>query len=160
AGSARRSGRSGARREHADRRSRHPARTGRPRPRARAQPVRHRQDGGPGERPLPPGAGRAGAPQAASPEVPGMTGTARTKPALGSLFRKAVLDLRRPSFPVDATTPSGGVPTGSPDRYPIDLRPMTAGTVLDDEGLVVTRSTTGLTYRNPVSISLYALGRH
>jgi hypothetical protein len=37
---------------------------------------------------------------------------------------------------------------------------MTARTVLDGEGLVVTRTPTGDSYRNPVSMSLYALARH
>lgn len=88
-----------------------------------------------------------------------MTGPT-TGPTLAGLARKAVRDLRRPSFPVDAASRPGGMPPGPPDRYPLDLRPMTAGSLLDHEGLVVTRTATGDTYRNPVSISLYALGRH
>ncbi|MFF8973589.1 D-glucuronyl C5-epimerase family protein [Streptomyces sp. NPDC014995] len=73
---------------------------------------------------------------------------------------KAVRDLRRPSFPVDATTPLGDMTTDKPGRYPIDLRPMTAGSLLDHERVVVTRAATGETYRNPVSVSLYALAQH
>ncbi|MFJ3305921.1 D-glucuronyl C5-epimerase family protein [Streptomyces sp. NPDC086549] len=80
--------------------------------------------------------------------------------ALLGMAGKAVRDLRRPSFPVDATTPPGQMPAGPPGRYPLDLRPMTAGSVLDHEGLVVTRAATGETYRNPVSVSLYALAQH
>ncbi|WP_354637089.1 D-glucuronyl C5-epimerase family protein [Kitasatospora camelliae] len=80
--------------------------------------------------------------------------------SLAGLACKAVRDLRRPSFPVDAAAQPDGMPPGPPGRYPLDLRPMTARSPLDHEGLVVTRTATGDAYRNPVSISLYALGRH
>jgi hypothetical protein len=56
---------------------------------------------------------------------------------------KAVRDLRRPSFPVDVTELPGDMRAGLPGRYPLDLRPMTAGSVLDHERLVVTRAATG-----------------
>ncbi|MDX5565729.1 D-glucuronyl C5-epimerase family protein [Streptomyces sp. ID05-04B] len=73
---------------------------------------------------------------------------------------KAVRDLRRPSFPVDVSTPPGDMTADQPGRYPLDLRPMTAGSTLDHERVVVTRAVTGATYRNPVSVSLYALAQH
>lgn len=86
----------------------------------------------------------------------------RTRPTatLAGMVGKAVRDLRRPSFPVDVTTPPGDTPTDQPARYPLDLRPMTAGSMLDHEHVVVTRAATGATYRNPVSVSLYALAQH
>ncbi|MFF7892625.1 D-glucuronyl C5-epimerase family protein [Streptomyces sp. NPDC007907] len=85
----------------------------------------------------------------------------RAATALVAMAGKAVRDLRRPSFPVDVTTPSGeNLTTDQPGRYPLDLRPMTAGSTLDHERVVVTRAATGETYRNPVSVSLYALAQH
>ncbi|MEV5436051.1 D-glucuronyl C5-epimerase family protein [Streptomyces sp. NPDC052682] len=79
---------------------------------------------------------------------------------LAGMAGKAVRDLRRPSFPVDVTTPTWEMTTDRPSRYPLDLRPMTAGSTLDHERVVVTRAATGETYRNPVSVSLYALAQH
>jgi heparosan-N-sulfate-glucuronate 5-epimerase len=89
-----------------------------------------------------------------------VTGQERTRPGPGTLLRRGLSDLRRPVFPVDAPTLTHPPAAGPPDRYPLDLRLMTAGAVLDREGLVVTSAATGETYRNPVSMSLYALGRH
>lgn len=45
-------------------------------------------------------------------------------------------------------------------RYPVDLRPMTAGLQLDSPGIVAARTAAGTLYRNPVSACLYTLGRH
>ncbi|MEU6687231.1 D-glucuronyl C5-epimerase family protein [Streptomyces sp. NPDC046832] len=84
----------------------------------------------------------------------------RAGATLVGMAGKAVRDLRRPSFPVDVVTPPGEVTAGRPGRYPLDLRPMTAGSVLDHERVVVTRAATGDVYRNPVSVSLYALAQH
>ncbi|WP_042386499.1 D-glucuronyl C5-epimerase family protein [Streptacidiphilus melanogenes] len=89
-----------------------------------------------------------------------MTPRQRTRPAPAVLLRKGLQDLRRPSFPVDTPALSRPQAAGPPGRYPLDLRPMTAATALDGDGLVVTRAPNGETYRNPVSMSLYALGRH
>ncbi|WP_405648103.1 D-glucuronyl C5-epimerase family protein [Streptomyces sp. NBC_00019] len=58
------------------------------------------------------------------------------------------------------TTLPGDMPTGQPGRYLLDLRPMTAGSMLDHERVVVRRAATGETYRNPVSVSMYALAQH
>ncbi|MFJ3235806.1 D-glucuronyl C5-epimerase family protein [Streptomyces sp. NPDC086787] len=80
--------------------------------------------------------------------------------ALAGKAAKAVRDLRRPSFPVDAKPSQGGTTTARPGKYPLDLRPMTARSVLDHERVVVTRAATGEAYRNPVSVSLYALAQH
>lgn len=89
-----------------------------------------------------------------------MTGRPANRPGRGALLRKGLRDLRRPSFPVHAPVRPQPPTDGLPGRYPLDLRPMTAGVVLDDEGVVVTRAPSGEPYRNPVSVSLYALARH
>jgi len=87
-------------------------------------------------------------------------GRTRAQTTLVAMAGKAVRDLRSPSFPVDVAVLPVDAVTDEPGRYPLDLRPMTAGSVLDHERLVVTRAATGETYRNPVSVSLYALAQH
>ncbi|WP_306945525.1 D-glucuronyl C5-epimerase family protein [Streptomyces sp. B4I13] len=53
---------------------------------------------------------------------------------------EAVRDLRRPRFPVDAMPLPGDMLADQPDRYPLGLWPMKAGSVRDHERLVpVTR---------------------
>ncbi|RAG85761.1 hypothetical protein DN069_09635 [Streptacidiphilus pinicola] len=89
-----------------------------------------------------------------------MTGRQSTRPGPGQLLRRGLGDLRRPSFPVDVPLLPQPSTAGPPDRYPLDLRPMTSAFALDDERLVVTRAPNGELYHNPVSMSLYALGRH
>jgi hypothetical protein len=75
---------------------------------------------------------------------------------LQSLAGRAVGDLRRASYPVRAAERI----TSATSHYPIDLRPVTSRFRLDERGIVVVPAPSGDMYRNPVSVSMYALGRH
>src|SRR5712691_701030 len=75
---------------------------------------------------------------------------------LQNLAVKAVGDLRRASYPVLATERI----TSAASHYPIDLRPVTSRLRLDERGIGVVPGPSGVMYRNPVSVSMYALGRH
>jgi heparosan-N-sulfate-glucuronate 5-epimerase len=72
-----------------------------------------------------------------------------------SLIAKGIRDVHTPKYPVAA----GSHPDAS-GPYPLDLRPASASFHLDGEGVVVAASRDGAAYRNPVSVSLYALARH
>lgn len=76
------------------------------------------------------------------------------RPLLG-LAKRALADLRRHSYPVEC-----GGDHADGGRYPLDLRQVSAGFKFDSDGVVVAQGPGGLTYRNPVSACLYALGRH
>ncbi|MDX2678761.1 D-glucuronyl C5-epimerase family protein [Streptomyces sp. NY05-11A] len=57
----------------------------------------------------------------------------RAGAALPGRAGEAVRDLRRPGFPPDAMPLPDDMPADRPGRYPLGLRPMTAGSVRDHE---------------------------
>jgi hypothetical protein len=73
-----------------------------------------------------------------------------------ALARQGLADLRPHPYPVE----SGDLACDGSGHYPLDLRPIGSAFRFDSEGVVVARGADGLSYRNPVSACLYALGRH
>ncbi|MFI7299459.1 hypothetical protein [Streptomyces sp. NPDC050121] len=65
-----------------------------------------------------------------------MNDTTRAATTLVDMAGKAVLDLRRPSCPVDAPPP-GDMPADQPGGDPPDMWPMTGGSMLDHKGLTL-----------------------
>jgi len=72
-----------------------------------------------------------------------------------ALISKALHDLRVRRYPVQAHSP----PDAS-GPYPLDVRVISDRFRRDPEGVVVIAGPDGRDYHNPVSVSLYALGRH
>jgi hypothetical protein len=74
---------------------------------------------------------------------------------LGHLVMRGLHDLRAPAYPL---TP--GFRHDGRGRYPLDLRRTSRLFRLDHDGVVAVAGPDGRPYRNPVSVSLYALARH
>jgi heparosan-N-sulfate-glucuronate 5-epimerase len=75
--------------------------------------------------------------------------------SLGPLVMRGLADLRGPAYPV---TPGFGRDGRGP--YPLDLRPVSRSFRIGPDGVVAVPGPDGRPYRNPVSVSLYALARH
>jgi heparosan-N-sulfate-glucuronate 5-epimerase len=72
--------------------------------------------------------------------------------SLGRLVTRGLADLRAPSYPVVP-----GFRRDGRGPYPLDLRPVTRSFRLGADGVVAVPGPDGRPYRNPVSVSLYAL---
>jgi heparosan-N-sulfate-glucuronate 5-epimerase len=73
----------------------------------------------------------------------------------GRLVLRGLRDLRAPAYPVTPCFRRDGR-----GFYPLDLRPASRSFRTDGTGVVAVPGPDGRPYRNPVSVSLYALARH
>jgi heparosan-N-sulfate-glucuronate 5-epimerase len=74
---------------------------------------------------------------------------------LGYLMMRALRDLRPRPYPVAREFRTDGR-----GAYPLDLRPLATAFRLGSDKVVTVAGPDGCSYRNPVSVSLYALSRH